>query len=757
MYSGLNKGDGAVVGPVVGLGYGEVELEEAVAGSSADEVVICTVPREDEEGNVEHHVVAVGACLDASSGGLVWRERDLQLAAHRSVCMGQMTSMLKDADRNSVYARAIEAMIREFIKRENRPPVVLDIGTGTGLLAMLAARAGAKIVYAVEMFDQMAEIAHRVIEDNGYGDKILVIHGKSTEIDQLPEPCDILVSELLDSALLGESVIPSHVDAIRRFLHPGHENFIIPNRASVFVSLIESEELWSMCSIDPNVLGGSNPFRSQDTRDCRGGRALVPVDWKNFSRRGARLLSETRAVMTVDMCGGKAHTNGSNSSSTIELRAHSKGKACGLLVHWTAYLLPPEFDPEEALSYSTAPGEQNWQDHWLQVLCPFPEQLACEEGDVIEVTAGRSDMSLWFSAKLQASDVDKDIKKMRFGNDARNEDAAFGEQCTCGWHLLCGAERILMMNDNVRLQAWEAAITQVVESLDSGSDIKFVVDVSDGSVLSFMLHAKLRNQTNVRVISIENAQFSSIFANQLIEANGYGNSMAVIEHSSELLEMSEYFSDKDSKSPDMEISLLMSECFYYQLHSLPTWRCLSFLYQRHSLKDHMAQQARVIPCRARVMAAAFELYGLADGHGDVGFVEQFNLRCFDDYKGDWTQYCFPYKLGCYEKKILTLPVNLMEFDFDSTESKDSNDDTVIAPFITSGKCHCIAVWVDYELVPGVNLESWRNDDFPPYMKVSVWFFAKPDFVEPNSHSLRILSSFNFGDEDISLSYSISSI
>ena len=483
---------------------------------------------------------------------------------------------------------------------------------------------------------------------------------------------------------------------------------------------------------------------------------LIPVDWRNFSRRGARQLSEAKAAMTVDMCGGKASTNGATSSSTVELRAHSKGKAAGLLVHWTANLLPVEFDPDESLSYSTAPGEQNWQDHWLQILSPFPEELDCEAGDVIEVTAGRSDMSLWFSAKLLASDVDKDIKKMRYGNDTRSEDI-HGEQCTCGWHLLCGAERILIMNDVIRFQTWDAAISQIVESLDSGSDMKFVLDVSDGSMLSFILHAKLSSQTNVRVISVESAQFSNIFANQLIEANGYGNSMAVIENSSELTEMSDYFSETATRSPDLKISLLMSECFYYQLHSLPTWRCLSFLYQRYSLKEHMAEHARVVPCRARVMAAAFELGGLAEGHGDVGIVEGFDLRYFDDYKSDWTQYSFPYKLGCYEKKILSQPVKLAEFDFEASEPKDSIDETATVPFLTAGKCDCIAIWVDYELVPGVDLQCWRDDDFPPYAKVSVWFFKKPDFVGPNSHNLRIQYSFKFGEEDLTCSYSICSI
>ena len=756
MYSGLNKGDGAVVGHVQRGRFGEVELEEAVAMSSADEVVLCAVPMEDEEGNVEHHVIAVGAHLDSSTGRVIWSESDLQQAYHRSVCMGQMTSMLKDNDRNRVYAQAIERLIKAFLKRESRPPVVLDIGTGTGLLALLAARAGAKVVYAIEMFDQMAEIAHQIIDDNGYGDKILVIHGKSTEIDHLPEPCDMLISELLDSALLGESVIPTHVDAMERFLRPGHENFVIPNRASIYVSLVESEELQRMFIVEDHILGGATPFRSDEARACRGGRVLVPVDWTNFSTRGAKMLSEAKEVLVVDMCGGKVNLNGSNGSSAVKLEALGKGKVHGLLVYWNVHLLSAEFDPDKTLSYSTGPGEQNWQDHWLQVLYPLPQAIDCEAGDMIEVIAGRVHMSLWFSARQLIDDTDKDVKKMKVDDDL-HIDEVYGEQCSCGWHLLCGAERILMLNDFNRVQSWDAAISHIVGALNVSDEIKFIVDVADGSVLSFLLHAKLTNHSNIKIITIENAQFSSIFANQLIEANGYGNSMAVVENESELAEMNEYFFEKDSKAPNFEISVLMSECFYYQLHALPIWRCLSFLYQRHSLREHLSKDVLVVPSKARVMAAAFELSSLAAGHGDVGMVEEFDHSHFDQFKGDWTQYSFPYKLGCYDKKILTDPIPVMTISFNKNDPEDIYDHTVIAPFLKPGTCHCIATWVDYELVPDVQLECWDGSNFPPYLKASVWFLSKPALIEPTSHALQLRSSFIFGDSDINFSYEVNSI
>eukprot|EP00598_Pedospumella_elongata_P003150 CAMPEP_0184970646 /NCGR_PEP_ID=MMETSP1098-20130426/3045_1 /TAXON_ID=89044 /ORGANISM="Spumella elongata, Strain CCAP 955/1" /LENGTH=85 /DNA_ID=CAMNT_0027492605 /DNA_START=15 /DNA_END=269 /DNA_ORIENTATION=- len=64
----------------------------------------------------------------------------------------------------------------------------------------------------------MAAIAERVVGANDFAEKILVINAKSSDIEDLPALPDLLVSELLDSALLGEGCIPAHTDALRRLM-----------------------------------------------------------------------------------------------------------------------------------------------------------------------------------------------------------------------------------------------------------------------------------------------------------------------------------------------------------------------------------------------------------------------------------------------------------------------------------------------------------------------------------------------------------
>jgi protein arginine N-methyltransferase 1 len=96
--------------------------------------------------------------------------------------------MLHDDRRTSDYIVAL----REAVRPDD---VVLDIGTGSGVLAVAAARAGARHVYAVEASD-VADVAECVFADNAVQDRVTLIRGWSREIE-LPEPADLLVAELV--------------------------------------------------------------------------------------------------------------------------------------------------------------------------------------------------------------------------------------------------------------------------------------------------------------------------------------------------------------------------------------------------------------------------------------------------------------------------------------------------------------------------------------------------------------------------------
>src|SRR5688572_5656058 len=107
-------------------------------------------------------------------------------------------SMLSDRDRTSSFIDAIKAAVEPG-------DVVVDIGTGTGVLAIAAAQAGARHVYAIEA-GPISKLAREIVQRNDLADRITVIRGWSNET-RLPEKCDVLVSEIIGHEPLAEGVL----------------------------------------------------------------------------------------------------------------------------------------------------------------------------------------------------------------------------------------------------------------------------------------------------------------------------------------------------------------------------------------------------------------------------------------------------------------------------------------------------------------------------------------------------------------------
>ena len=121
---------------------------------------------------------------------------------------------------------------------------MLEIGTGSGLLSMMAARLGANSVTTCEAEQIIATMANDIITDNGLNNRIKVIAKKSSDVsigEDLPQQADILVSEILSSGLLGEHVLSSIEDAKRRLLKPKCR--IIPASSSIMIALFGGNDV----------------------------------------------------------------------------------------------------------------------------------------------------------------------------------------------------------------------------------------------------------------------------------------------------------------------------------------------------------------------------------------------------------------------------------------------------------------------------------------------------------------------------------
>jgi predicted RNA methylase len=114
---------------------------------------------------------------------------------------------LIDGKRTAAFGKAIAATVRPG-------DVVVDMGTGSGVLAMLAARAGARKVYAVEIDQSNIATLGAVFRANGLDDRIILIHGDVRKVD-LPEKVDVIIGEMIATALIEELQVPSMNNMLR--------------------------------------------------------------------------------------------------------------------------------------------------------------------------------------------------------------------------------------------------------------------------------------------------------------------------------------------------------------------------------------------------------------------------------------------------------------------------------------------------------------------------------------------------------------
>lgn len=158
--------------------------------------------------------------------------------------------MLNDAERNGKFKSAIKKAI------QNRGQIsALDIGTGTGLLAIYAAESGAESVYACEQSQIMCELSKKSFQLNGCDDRIKLIPKHSTEIDvenDLNGKVDLVITETMDCGVFGEGLLQTLIHAKENLLKNSGQ--IIPGRVKIYVAGYQCRTLAS----EKNVVNSSS-------------------------------------------------------------------------------------------------------------------------------------------------------------------------------------------------------------------------------------------------------------------------------------------------------------------------------------------------------------------------------------------------------------------------------------------------------------------------------------------------------------------
>ena len=261
--------------------------------------------------------------------------------------------MLATKARMSAYVNAIRSAVRPG-------DVVLDIGTGTGVMAMVACQCGASRVYALEPSDIIV-VARQAAKDNGFADRIVFHRTLSTSID-LPKRCDVLISDLRGSTPCYSTHLQDLRDARERLLKPDARWICQADTLSVAVIDVpqrgsQLERTWD---------------GSQWDLDLRSALAFATNQISPYFCQPADLLGPGQSWARIDY----PRLNSPHVRGTAQLAIKRSASAHGLQIWFEAELFGGE-------RFSNAPGAEDGV--YARMFLPWPEILQLRAGDSVDV------------------------------------------------------------------------------------------------------------------------------------------------------------------------------------------------------------------------------------------------------------------------------------------------------------------------------------------------------------------------------------
>ena len=254
--------------------------------------------------------------------------------------------------------------------------MVLEIGTGTGILAMMAARAGAQHVYTIEVVPAIAEAARRNIAANGFADRVTVIAKDANDVEigeDIPERCNVFLHEIVDNILLGEAILPLTRTAREKLLTEGA--VMLPERIWASGMLVDYERAdcprgpvtqWD--GIDLSAIDLFAPNTKPLRADRRVDTALTaPTRLIEFDLRGEYALEADRIEVPM----------------VLTAEGAPKG-----LVQWIGFGFPGGLDYEV---------DEDEKHAWSTLFHPLGDQPVRAAGDKVTLRVDHNHLLMGFS------------------------------------------------------------------------------------------------------------------------------------------------------------------------------------------------------------------------------------------------------------------------------------------------------------------------------------------------------------------------
>ncbi|KAL6556908.1 Protein arginine N-methyltransferase 7 [Orobanche hederae] len=612
--------------------------------------------------------------------------------------------MLNDTRRNNAFRQAIE-------KTVTKPCHVLDIGR-TGLLSMMAARAMAlfdsnrspsstHMVTACESYLPMVKLMRKVLRANGMGGNIRVINKRSDELEvglDIPARADILVSEILDTELLGEGLIPTLQHAHDKLLVENPQS--VPYRATTYGQLVECSYLLEMHDLANREAEASDGILLVPS----GMDDLLSIKQQQFAmhcdaiKEEIKLLSEPFKVFDFDFWR--------RPDSFRETRLHVRATNDGWLL---------QLDSEGTIFYSTAPnwiccpdaqelksswlGSGNWCDHWRQSVWFAPSSgLHVFNDQEIQLNAVHTETSILYEFKTPNG----------------KKEVTYRDSCLQDFQILLSPERNALYGNS----GWRCLVLNVI-----GKALHQIVDplclVADDSIFLTIAVASLSKSAHVIPLFPGLGKKGQKYLQRVAAANSY-----TMDRIGTLKDLHLTLQD-----PRM-INLLVAEPFYYGNDNALPWENLRFWKERTLLGSILSKDVLVMPCRGLLKACAVYLPDLWRSRRSLQEVEGFDHTIVNTTLG-----------ACGDLPVvLSEMATILEFDFTKPMTPCSGKTQV--QFRESGMCHGFVLWIDWVMDAEDNIILSTGPD-ERHCKQAVKLLKKPAEIRADVfHSAEIETFFD---------------
>ncbi len=280
--------------------------------------------------------------------------------------------MMNEQNRNQAYFDALKSVIKPN-------STVFEIGTGSGLLAMMAAKLGAKQVTTCETVPLIADTAQQIIKDNKFEKTIKVIAKKSIDVEignDMPEQANILVSEIFSSELLGEYVLPSLEDAKRRLLKP--QGRVVPAAGSIMIGLFTGDNIRQNLIVDDSF-----GFNLQRFNSIVSKKRMIARNDLNIE-----LLSDGVEAFGFDF---ESENYFPAQSKSLRIPVKTAGCCYGLL-QW----MKLDMNGDEKVMFENHPSQTSKVSNWQQCAYLFDAPIDVKIGQVVIVNAAHNRAVPWF-------------------------------------------------------------------------------------------------------------------------------------------------------------------------------------------------------------------------------------------------------------------------------------------------------------------------------------------------------------------------